>query len=147
MFRILPPQPQSGLTALVRAGETCECHRWARSFALGTTILVCPIYAQRLQKLKVAEVVRSQLFAPIYVAMSEGFMRDEGIDLELVTANGGDRERGSRDQSCARVDGQHMLLRRSKLDSIISLASIRNGTASWVKFPIGAHEALIFATQ
>ena len=61
------------------------------SFALGTTILVCPIHAQRLQKLKVAEVVRSQLFAPIYVAMSEGFMRDEGIDLELVTANGGDR--------------------------------------------------------
>jgi hypothetical protein len=29
------------------------------SFALSTTILVCPLHAQRLQKLKVAEVVRN----------------------------------------------------------------------------------------
>jgi NitT/TauT family transport system substrate-binding protein len=61
------------------------------SLALGASGCVCPLHAQSLHKLKVAEVVRSQLFAPIYVAMSEGFMQDEGIDLELVTANGGDR--------------------------------------------------------
>ena len=36
-------------------------------------------------------MVRSQLFAPMYVAMSEGFMREQGIDVELVTAIGGDR--------------------------------------------------------
>ena len=59
--------------------------------ALGASLCVAPIHAQSLQKLRVAEVVRSQLFAPIYVAMSEGFMHDEGIDLDLVTANGGDR--------------------------------------------------------
>ena len=61
------------------------------SFALGATICVSPIHAQSLHKLKVAEVVRSQLFAPIYIAMSQGFMQQEGIDLELITANGGDR--------------------------------------------------------
>jgi NitT/TauT family transport system substrate-binding protein len=61
------------------------------SFALGATIFVSPIHAQSLHKLKVAEVVRSQLFVPIYIAMSEGFMQHEGIDLELITANGGDR--------------------------------------------------------
>jgi NitT/TauT family transport system substrate-binding protein len=48
-------------------------------------------HAQSLHKLKVAEVVRSQLFAPMYVAISEGFMKDQGVDIELVTANGGDR--------------------------------------------------------
>jgi NitT/TauT family transport system substrate-binding protein len=58
---------------------------------LGIGISVAHADAQALHKLKVAEVVRSQLFAPMYVAMSEGFMKDQGIDIELVTANGGDR--------------------------------------------------------
>ena len=47
--------------------------------------------AQNLQKLKVAEVVRSQLFAPMYVAINQSFFRDQGIELDLITANGGDR--------------------------------------------------------
>ena len=47
--------------------------------------------AQTQQKLKVAEVVRSQLFAPLYVAINRGFFRDQGIEIDLVTANGGDR--------------------------------------------------------
>lgn len=47
--------------------------------------------AQSPQKLKIAEVVRSQLFIPLYLAMSEGFMKEQGIEIELVTAIGGDR--------------------------------------------------------
>jgi NitT/TauT family transport system substrate-binding protein len=47
--------------------------------------------AQAQQKLKIAEVVRSQLFVPMYVAMSEGFMKEQGIEVDLVTAVGGDR--------------------------------------------------------
>jgi NitT/TauT family transport system substrate-binding protein len=58
---------------------------------LGVGFSIAHAHAQSLHKLKVAEVVRSQLFAPMYVAMSEGFMKDQGIDIELVTANGGDR--------------------------------------------------------
>jgi NitT/TauT family transport system substrate-binding protein len=48
-------------------------------------------HAQSLQKLKVAEVVRSQLFIPMYLAMSEGFAKEQGIEIELTTAIGGDR--------------------------------------------------------
>ena len=48
-------------------------------------------HAQAPQKLKVAEVVRSQLFTPMYLAMTEGFAREQGLELELVTAIGGDR--------------------------------------------------------
>ena len=42
-------------------------------------------------RLKMAEVVRSQFYVPMYVALSKGFVADEGLDVELVTANGGDR--------------------------------------------------------
>src|SRR5262245_12804425 len=42
-------------------------------------------------KLKMAEVVRSQFYIPMYVALTKGFVKDEGLEVELVTANGGDR--------------------------------------------------------
>ena len=42
-------------------------------------------------KLKMAEVVRSQFYMPMYVALSKGFVADEGLEVELITANGGDR--------------------------------------------------------
>ncbi len=42
-------------------------------------------------KVKLAEVVRSQLYVPMYVALGKGFAAEEGLDVDLVTANGGDR--------------------------------------------------------
>ncbi len=42
-------------------------------------------------KLKMAEVVRSQFYMPMYVALSKGFVADEGLDVEMITTNGGDR--------------------------------------------------------
>lgn len=47
--------------------------------------------AADLIKVKMAEVVRSQFYVPMYVALSKGFVKDEGLDVELVTTNGGDR--------------------------------------------------------
>jgi NitT/TauT family transport system substrate-binding protein len=65
------------------------------SIALGLVLIlglpVAHAPAQSLQKLKVAEVVRSQLFAPMYVAIDQSFFKDQGIELDLITANGGDR--------------------------------------------------------
>ena len=42
-------------------------------------------------KLKMSEVIRSQFYVPMYVALTKGFVADEGLDVELITANGGDR--------------------------------------------------------
>jgi NitT/TauT family transport system substrate-binding protein len=42
-------------------------------------------------KLRMAEVVRSQFYIPMYVALSKGFVADEGLEVEMITANGGDR--------------------------------------------------------
>ena len=63
---------------------------WA---AMGATLSagVSPALAADKVKLKMSEVVRSQFYVPMYVAMTKGFVADEGLDVELITANGGDR--------------------------------------------------------
>jgi NitT/TauT family transport system substrate-binding protein len=48
-------------------------------------------YGQAPVKVKLAEVVRSQLFAHVYIAISQGFVAGEGLEVELITAGGGDR--------------------------------------------------------
>lgn len=43
-----------------------------------------------LQTVKVAEVTRSIFYAPLYVAVSEGFFEEEGLDVDIQTTWGGD---------------------------------------------------------
>lgn len=40
---------------------------------------------------KFSEVIRSIFYAPHYVAMAQGFFKDEGIELDLNTAQGSDK--------------------------------------------------------
>ncbi|BCG59559.1 ABC transporter substrate-binding protein [Paenibacillus sp. URB8-2] len=42
-------------------------------------------------KVKVGEVTRSVFYAPEYVALSQGFFKEEGLDVELQTIPGGDK--------------------------------------------------------
>ena len=44
-----------------------------------------------LTKVTLSEVAHSIFYAPMYVAMEEGYFAEEGIDLELVTAFGADK--------------------------------------------------------
>ncbi|OEF95839.1 ABC transporter substrate-binding protein [Desulfuribacillus alkaliarsenatis] len=43
-----------------------------------------------LTKIEVAEVTRSIFYAPQYVAVTEGFFEDEGLDVTITTTWGGD---------------------------------------------------------
>lgn len=43
-----------------------------------------------LVKVTLAEVAHSIFYAPQYVAISEGFFEDEGIDINLVLTSGAD---------------------------------------------------------
>lgn len=61
------------------------------ALALATSFAATPAPAADLVKLKMAEVVRSQFYVPMYAALAKGFVKEEGLDVELVTANGGDR--------------------------------------------------------
>lgn len=40
---------------------------------------------------KLNEVVRSVFYAPMYIAINEGFFKDEGIDIDLSTGQGADK--------------------------------------------------------
>lgn len=44
-----------------------------------------------LTKVKLAEVTHSVFYAPQYVALSEGFFEEEGLDIELILTPGADK--------------------------------------------------------
>ncbi|MBZ4662754.1 MAG: putative transporter, substrate-binding protein [Caloramator sp.] len=43
-----------------------------------------------LVKVRLNEVVRSIFYAPMYVAISQGFFEEEGLEIELSTGQGAD---------------------------------------------------------
>ena len=63
--------------------------------ALGALSLYGPIAAfgqnKSLVKVRYNEVVRSVLYAPAYVAITKGYFKDAGIDVELTTGGAGDK--------------------------------------------------------
>lgn len=62
------------------------------SFLVFTLVLTaCSPSSDELQKVRIAEVTRSIFYAPLYVAISEGFFEEEGLDIELTTVPGGDK--------------------------------------------------------
>jgi NitT/TauT family transport system substrate-binding protein len=44
-----------------------------------------------LTKVKVAEVTHSVFYAPQYVAITEGFFQEEGLEVELINGQGADK--------------------------------------------------------
>lgn len=44
-----------------------------------------------LKKVRLQEVTHSIFYAPQYVALSKGYFKDEGLDVELVDGKGGDK--------------------------------------------------------
>lgn len=44
-----------------------------------------------LEKIKVAEVAHTVFYAPQYAAISEGYFKDEGLDIELLLTPGADK--------------------------------------------------------
>jgi len=58
--------------------------------ALVTTSLIgCG--QQKLTKVRLNEVTHSVFYAPMYVAINNGFFQQEGIELELTTGQGADK--------------------------------------------------------
>lgn len=46
---------------------------------------------KKIENVRVAEVTRSLFYAPQYVAITEGFFEDEGLNVSLTTTAGGDK--------------------------------------------------------
>ncbi|WP_245954463.1 ABC transporter substrate-binding protein [Paenibacillus flagellatus] len=51
----------------------------------------CSGSAENETKVRIGEVTRSIFYAPQYVALSQGFFKEEGLDVELTTTAGGDK--------------------------------------------------------
>lgn len=64
-------------------------------FALLLTCLITPLTLtscnNNANKITVAEVTRSIFYAPMYVALNEGYFTDNGLDVTLITTPGADK--------------------------------------------------------
>ena len=47
--------------------------------------------SKSLEKVTLAEVAHTVFYAPMYVAIEKGYFKDEGIDIDLILANGADK--------------------------------------------------------
>jgi NitT/TauT family transport system substrate-binding protein len=69
--------------------------KWFRLFGLlALTALLFVVTAcgnSSPQKIRLFEVTHSIFYAPQYVAIEKGFFKEEGLDVELTNANGGDK--------------------------------------------------------
>jgi NitT/TauT family transport system substrate-binding protein len=45
----------------------------------------------KLQKIELAEVTHSIFYAPLYVAINNGYFKEEGLEISLVNAGGADK--------------------------------------------------------
>lgn len=61
------------------------------SFVFLVILSACNTTTNDKTSINLAEVTRSLFYAPQYVAIEKGFFEDEGLDVELTTAWGGDK--------------------------------------------------------
>ena len=62
-----------------------------RVLLLSSIVSACGTQSETTTKVRIGEVARSIFYAPQYVALSQGFFKDEGLDVELTTTPGGDK--------------------------------------------------------
>lgn len=53
--------------------------------------IAAPAAAQTLTKVRYEEVVRSVLYVPMYVALNQGYFRENGLDVSMKTSQGTDK--------------------------------------------------------
>lgn len=70
----------------------CYCHRQDAGKKVKETVKeVEPKEEKEMEKVVLNEVAHSIFYAPMYVAIEEGYFAEEGIDLTLVTGFGADK--------------------------------------------------------
>lgn len=68
--------------------------RWlslSLAIGLGAMALLAGCTSQAPEKIRIGEVTRSLFYAPQYVAISKGFFKEAGLEVELTTTSGGDK--------------------------------------------------------
>ncbi|SET38714.1 ABC transporter substrate-binding protein [Paenibacillus sp. NFR01] len=96
-------------------------------------------------KVKIGEVTRSVFYAPEYVALSQNFFKDEGLDVELQTIPGGDKTMtallsGAIDVALVGSETSIYVYQQGTEDPVINFAQLtqRDGTFLFARHPEGS---------
>jgi NitT/TauT family transport system substrate-binding protein len=78
------------------SGRIGRCTRWSARLCLFAAVAsfavsAMPTAALAQTKVRYVEVVRNLAYLPSYVAMAKGYFKDEGLDISLTTAQGGEK--------------------------------------------------------
>ncbi|GAK10201.1 ABC transporter substrate-binding protein [Geomicrobium sp. JCM 19038] len=84
---------------------------------------------QSVETLEVAEVTRSIFYAPLYVAVEEGFFEEEGLDVDITTTWGGDKTMtallaDSADIALVGAETSIYVHAQNPMDSVVNFAAL-----------------------
>lgn len=90
-----------------------------------------------LEKIKLAEVARSVFYAPQYVAITNGYFEDEGLEIDLINANGADKVTASLLSGDVQIGLQGpeptiYLYKNNKEDYLINFAQLTRTDGSFI---------------
>lgn len=91
----------------------------------------------RITKVNFTEVVRSIFYAPYYVAINKGFFKDEGLELNITTAQGTDKAAtavlsGSADIGLMGPEATVYILQEGRKDPLINFAQCTKRDGSFL---------------
>ena len=92
---------------------------------------------QELTKVKLSEVTHSIFYAPQYVAMTQGFFKEEGLDIELTNGAGADKVMtavlsGQADIGFAGPEASVYVYNQGKEDHSVVFAQLTNGDGTFL---------------
>lgn len=92
---------------------------------------------QELTKVKLSEVTHSIFYAPQYVAMTQGFFKEEGLDIELSNGAGADKVMtavlsGQADIGFAGPEASVYVYNQGKEDNSVVFAQLTNGDGTFL---------------
>lgn len=92
---------------------------------------------QQLTKIQLSEVTHSLFYAPQYVALSQGFFEEEGLEIELSNGQGADKVMtavltGQADIGFAGPEASVYVYNEGKEDNSIVFAQLTNGDGTFL---------------
>ncbi len=106
---------------------------------LGVSLVItgCGSSNKELTKVNLSEVTHSIFYAPQYVALSQGFFEDEGLDVELTNGQGADKVMtavlsGQADIGLAGPEASVYVYNEGKEDYSVVFAQLTNGDGTFL---------------
>jgi len=106
---------------------------------LGVSLVLsgCSTQQTELTKVKLSEVTHSIFYAPQYVALSKGFFKEEGLDVELSNGQGADKVMtavlsGQADIGFAGPEASVYVYNEGKEDNGVVFAQLTNGDGTFL---------------